>query len=62
MEENTLFGISCGATSFTLFVLGVVKSQFTRQSWYKAGLEILGVGSVAAAVSYGVGYGVAKIV
>jgi DNA damage-binding protein 1 len=62
VTDDTLFGISCGATSITLFVLGVVKSQFTRQSWYKAGFEILGVGSAAAAVSYGVGYVVAGIV
>lgn len=62
VQEDTLFGVSCGVTSVTLFILGVVKSQFTRQSWYKAGFEILWVGSVAAAVSYGVGYGVAGIV
>lgn len=62
LEQDTMFGISCGLTAIMLFILGVVKSQFTAQSWWSAGLEILCVGTITAAVSYAIGQLVAEIV
>lgn len=62
IDQDTLFGLSCGLTAIMLFILGVVKSQFTKQLWYVAGSEILGLGGFTAAVSYGIGALVAEIV
>eukprot|EP00656_Telonema_subtile_P050908 TRINITY_DN6717_c0_g1_i1.p1 TRINITY_DN6717_c0_g1~~TRINITY_DN6717_c0_g1_i1.p1 ORF type:complete len:141 (-),score=39.74 TRINITY_DN6717_c0_g1_i1:161-583(-) len=62
LAQDTLFGLSCGLTAIMLFILGVVKSQFTKQEWYYAGGEILALGGFTAAVSYGIGALVAEIV
>jgi VIT1/CCC1 family predicted Fe2+/Mn2+ transporter len=42
-------------TLATLFVVGAARSLVTDVSWWRAGLEMLVVGAVAAAVAYGVG-------
>lgn len=62
IEQDIMFVISCCLTAVMLFVLGVVKSKFTTQRWYLAGLEILGLGSFTAGVSYGIGKIVSEIV
>lgn len=59
-SDDLLFVTSCGLTALMLFVLGVVKSQFTMQAWWVAGIEILALGGLTAAVSYGVGALVAE--
>jgi len=51
-SRNTLFAIACVLTGITLFILGAVKSRFTRQKWYTSGLQVLIVGSLSAASSY----------
>jgi VIT1/CCC1 family predicted Fe2+/Mn2+ transporter len=61
-SEDTMFTISCSLTAVMLFVLGVVKSQFTKQPWYLAGGEILGLGGITAGISYGIGALVAEVV
>jgi VIT1/CCC1 family predicted Fe2+/Mn2+ transporter len=60
-SDETMFTISCILTAVMLFVLGVVKSHFTNQSWYYAGGEILVLGGLTAAVSYGIGNIVSKV-
>ena len=42
-------------TLATLFVVGASRSLVTHVRWWRAGLEMLIVGSIAAAVAYGVG-------
>lgn len=42
-------------TGITLFILGTLKIYFTRQPWYRAGLEMLLLGGFAAAAAYFVG-------
>jgi len=42
-------------TLATLFVVGASRSLVTGQRWWWTGLEMLGVGSAAAGVAYGVG-------
>jgi len=61
-NQDTLFIIACALTGLMLFILGVVKSQFTKQLWYLAGAEILALGGFTATVSYGIGALVAEIV
>ncbi|MDP6756256.1 MAG: VIT1/CCC1 transporter family protein, partial [Patescibacteria group bacterium] len=43
-------------TVFALFVVGALRNIFTKQNIIIAGLEMLGVGAIAAVVAYGLGY------
>jgi len=49
------FATACILTSLTLFILGTLKMYFTRQRWYRAGLEMLLLGGFAATAAYLVG-------
>lgn len=49
------FALACILTGITLFVLGTLKIYFTRQPWYRAGIEMLLLGGFAAAAAYLVG-------
>ena len=50
------FEISCLATGIILFTVGSLRTVITRARWFVSGLEMLLIGSVAAAVSYAVGF------
>ena len=47
--------ISVGVTLLGLFLLGVGTTKFSKRKWWKAGLEMLGLASLAALIGYGVG-------
>lgn len=49
------FPVAVGLTLGTLFAVGAARSLVTDGRWWKSGLEMLAVGSVAAAVAFGVG-------
>jgi VIT1/CCC1 family predicted Fe2+/Mn2+ transporter len=49
------FALACVLTGITLFILGTLKVYFTRQPWYRAGLEMLLLGGFAASAAYAVG-------
>lgn len=49
------FVTACILTGLTLFILGALKIYFTRQHWYRAGLEMLLLGGFAAVAAYLVG-------
>lgn len=49
------FTVSLIATAATLFIVGSLRSVVTSQRWLSAGLEMLLVGTLAAAAAYGVG-------
>ena len=51
-----VFLLSCLATGATLFVVGSLRTFVTRARWFVSGLEMLMIGSVAAAAAYVVGY------
>jgi len=59
---TVLFTTTCFLTGFTLFVLGAIKSRFTRQKWYMSGLQVLFVGSISAASSYFIGWFIQSVV
>ena len=61
-ETGTLFGISCGLTAATLFLLGALKSRYTTKSWWLSGLEILIMGAFTASAAYLIGWGVERLV
>jgi len=43
------------ATIATLFVVGASKAIFTRKSWIRSGLEMMAIGTLAAAATYAIG-------
>ena len=49
------FVAAIGMTLATLFLVGAARSFVTDVRWWRGGLEMLTVGSIAAAVAYGVG-------
>ncbi|MCD8506984.1 VIT1/CCC1 transporter family protein [Candidatus Woesebacteria bacterium] len=49
------FPISIGMTLAALFLVGSLRTRLTGGSWWKNGLEILGVGSIAAVAAYVLG-------
>jgi VIT1/CCC1 family predicted Fe2+/Mn2+ transporter len=55
LTPSTQLASSVGATFAALFVLGTVRSAITRERWWKAGLETLGLGAVVALAAYGAG-------
>ena len=55
------FGSACVLTGLTLFVLGALKVRITGRHWLASGLEMLVVGSIAAAAAYGIGRGLASL-
>ncbi len=46
----------------TLFLIGSLRSFFTRRNWLLSGLEALILGGLAAGISYGVGFFIRGIV
>jgi VIT1/CCC1 family predicted Fe2+/Mn2+ transporter/rubrerythrin len=47
--------ISVIGTVATLFGVGAMKTIFSRRSWARSGLEMMGIGSSAAAITYVIG-------
>ena len=58
LDGYRAIGASAGGALLGLFILGVGKGHLVRKSPILQGLEILGVGTAAAAVGYGLGVGV----
>lgn len=52
---NKPFMLSALMTGVAFFIVGALKSRFVDESWYRAGVETLGIGGIAAALAYGVG-------
>ena len=52
---SNAFFWSMGLAGGVFFTIGALKSLFVEQPWYWAGLEILGIGGVAAGLAYAVG-------
>lgn len=49
------FWIGAAGSGATLFGAGALRALVVRRSWLPCGLEMLGVGAIAAAAAYGVG-------
>jgi VIT1/CCC1 family predicted Fe2+/Mn2+ transporter len=49
------FWWSFAATGSALFMVGAVRSIFTKGSWWRSGVEMLSIGAVAAVSAYGIG-------
>jgi len=49
------FMFSSAMTAAAFFAVGALKGRFVDQSWFRGGLETLGIGGLAAIIAYGVG-------
>lgn len=49
---------SIAMTGVALFVVGLSRTFITKKSWLVGGIEMLFVGTIAAAAAYGVGWGI----
>ncbi len=56
LPRDGVFASSCVVTALTLFVVGSLRTVVTRGRWFVSGVEMLLVGSLAAAVAYLVGH------
>ncbi len=56
LERTGIFILTIVSTFIALFVVGAVKSRFTMEKWFIAGVETALIGGAAAAVSYGIGF------
>lgn len=55
------FLASCAVTAVVLFGVGALRSTVVAVRWYLSGVEMLGIGAIAAAVAYFVGAGVSRV-
>jgi VIT1/CCC1 family predicted Fe2+/Mn2+ transporter len=54
-SEEVLFSSACIITAMVLFFMGTVKSGFSTQSWFQAGMETLLLGGACATTAFTVG-------
>ena len=55
------FGVAAGLTLIALFLIGASRATVADVRWWRGGLEMLIVGSAAAAVAYGAGALIASV-
>jgi len=56
LDSTVLFKCACGVTALVLFLLGSIKSNFSRTSWFLSGCETLILGGTCATVAYTIGF------
>lgn len=54
--------VSLITTGVTLFAVGAFRTTFIGGKWFKNGLEMFGVGMLAAVVAFGLGYAAHRVV
>lgn len=55
LEEKNIFFGTCLATLSALFIVGLVKAQFSNQNKFLSGIETALIGGTAAGISYAAG-------
>ena len=55
------FAWSVAMTAAAFFLIGSMRSRWLLQPWWRAGLETLGMGAIAAAIAYGAGVVIAQV-
>lgn len=56
LGPDILFRAACAVTALVLFLLGSIKSSFSRTNWFLSGLETLVLGGACATVAFTIGY------
>jgi VIT1/CCC1 family predicted Fe2+/Mn2+ transporter len=62
LPDASRFAWSVGLTLAALFVVGAARGVVTADPWWRAGVEMLALGAIAAVAAYGAGYVVAALV
>ena len=60
--KGDIFVVAIIATGIALFSVGSLRSLVTKIKWYIGGIEMLGIGAVAATVAYIIGDILSKII
>ena len=55
LPPDLQFSVSIAATAVSLFIIGAARSLVTKTSWITSGLQMLGIGALAAGSAYLVG-------
>lgn len=55
LDSSALFKAACIVTALVLFLLGSIKSNFSRTNWFLSGCETLILGGTCATVAYTIG-------
>jgi VIT1/CCC1 family predicted Fe2+/Mn2+ transporter len=55
------FAFSVAATGCTFVAIGAIKSRWSLTSWWRSAIEMLVIGMSAAALAFGVGYGLRTV-
>lgn len=55
LGSDYLFACACIVTGMVLFLMGSVKSFFSTQHWFRAGVETLSLGGACATLAYTIG-------
>ncbi|NJD68624.1 MAG: hypothetical protein C3F12_09430 [Candidatus Methylomirabilota bacterium] len=56
LELRWAFVASIGVAASALFVTGAGKTVLTKKTWWKSGLEMMGIGLLVSVAGYGIGY------
>jgi len=59
-SESFLYSMILAAVA--LFLVGALRTIFTRRNWFSSGLEMLVLGGLAAGIAYGVGFLIKSLV
>jgi VIT1/CCC1 family predicted Fe2+/Mn2+ transporter len=59
--KDNVFNYAILSTSIALFTVGSLRAKVTGMNWFKAGIEMLLVGALAAVVAYLIGDVLAKM-
>jgi vacuolar iron transporter family protein len=62
LDTPNAFAISLAATLAVFFAIGSARSRWLITPWWRAGLETLSIGAVAAALAYGAGVVIGRVV
>jgi DNA damage-binding protein 1 len=62
LGSEILFASACSITGVVLFFLGSIKSFFSHQRWFQAGVETLLLGGACATIAYTIGQFVEHLV
>src|SRR3989344_5241414 len=61
-DSGNAFGYAIIFTGFALFIIGALRSIYTKSSWISSGMEMFTVGGIAAGVSYFIGFLISKFI
>jgi vacuolar iron transporter family protein len=54
-EPLRALNVAVGVSLLALFVIGVIKTALTKQPWFRSGVEVTMLGSLAAGIGFGIG-------